>query len=51
MAKAKLTKAAISFIIEKRNDWNVNYTFADIAHLHIILKLKVSKFAIILNGF
>lgn len=33
MAKGKLTKAAISFIIEKRNDWNVNYTFADIAHL------------------
>ena len=33
MAKQKLTKAAISFIIEKRNDWNVNYTFDDIADL------------------
>ena len=33
MAKQKLTKAAISFIIEKRNDWNVNYTFDDIANL------------------
>ena len=33
MAKPKLSKAAISFIIEKRNDWNVNYTFADIAEL------------------
>jgi len=33
MAKPKLSKAAISFIIEKRNDWNVNYTFADIAKL------------------
>lgn len=33
MARKKLTKAAIGFIIEKRNDWNVNYTFADIAKL------------------
>lgn len=33
MAKQKLTKAAIVFIIEKRNDWNVNYTFDDIAKL------------------
>ena len=33
MATQKLTKAAISFIIEKRNDWQVNYTFADIANL------------------
>lgn len=33
MAKQKLTRAAISFIIEKRNDWNVNYTFDDIAKL------------------
>ena len=33
MAKQKLTKAAIGFIIEKKNDWNVNYTFADIAEL------------------
>ena len=33
MAKQKLTKAAINFIIEKRNDWNVNYTFDDIANL------------------
>jgi len=33
MATQKLTKAAISFIIEKRNDWHVNYTFADIAEL------------------
>jgi hypothetical protein len=33
MAKQKLTKAAIGFIIEKRNDWNVNYTFDDIAKL------------------
>ena len=33
MAKQKLTKAAIGFIIEKRNDWNVNYTFNDIAKL------------------
>ena len=33
MAKPKLSKAAIGFIIEKRNDWNVNYTFADIAEL------------------
>lgn len=33
MAKQKLTKAAIGFIIEKRNDWNVNYTFTDIAKL------------------
>ena len=33
MAKQKLTKAAISFIIEKRNNWNVNYTFDDIANL------------------
>ncbi len=33
MAKQKLTKAAVSFIIEKRNDWNVNYTFDDIAKL------------------
>lgn len=33
MAKQKLTKAAISFIVEKRNDWNVNYTFDDIAKL------------------
>ena len=33
MAKQKLTKAAIAFIIEKRNDWNVNYTFDDIAKL------------------
>ena len=33
MAKPKLSKAAIGFIIKKRNDWNVNYTFADIAEL------------------
>lgn len=33
MATQKLTKAAIGFIIEKRNDWHVNYTFADIAEL------------------
>ena len=33
MATQKLTKAAISFIFEKRNDWHVNYTFADIANL------------------
>ncbi len=33
MAKQKLTRAAISFIIEKRNDWNINYSFADIAKL------------------
>ena len=33
MARKKLTKAAIAIIIEKRNDWNVNYTFADIAKL------------------
>ena len=33
MAKRKLTKAAISFIVKKRNDWNVNYTFDDIASL------------------
>ena len=33
MAKPKLSKAAIGFIIKKRNDWNVNYTFADIAAL------------------
>ena len=33
MPRKKLTKAAISFIIKKRNDWNVNYTFADIAKL------------------
>lgn len=33
MARKKLTKAALDFIIEKRNDWYVNYTFADIAKL------------------
>jgi hypothetical protein len=33
MARKKLTKAALDFIIEKRNDWHVNYTFADIAKL------------------
>ena len=33
MARKKLTKAALDFIIEKRNDWYVNYTFADIARL------------------
>ena len=33
MARKKLTKAALDFIIEKRNDWHVNYTFADIARL------------------
>lgn len=33
MAKRKLTKAAIIFIVEKRNDWHVNYTFDDIAKL------------------
>lgn len=33
MAKQKLTKAAIGFIIEKRNDWSVIYTFGDIAKL------------------
>ena len=33
MAKKKLTKAAIGFIIEKRNDWSVIYTFDDIAKL------------------
>lgn len=33
MAKQKLTRVAIGFIIEKRNDWSVNYTFRDIAKL------------------
>ena len=33
MARKKLTKSALEFIIEKRNDWHVNYTFADIAKL------------------
>ena len=33
MARKKLTRAALEFIIEKRNDWYVNYTFADIAEL------------------
>ena len=33
MARKKLTKAALDFIIEKRNDWHVNYTFADITKL------------------
>lgn len=33
MAKQKLTKTAIGFIIEKRNDWSVIYTFGDIAKL------------------
>lgn len=33
MARKKLTKAALDFIFEKRNDWHVNYTFADIAKL------------------
>lgn len=33
MAKSKLTKNAIRFIIQKREDWYVNYTFDDIAKL------------------
>ena len=33
MAKSKLTKNAIRFIIQKREDWHVNYTFDDIAKL------------------
>ena len=33
MVRKKLTKAALDFIIKKRNDWYVNYTFADIAKL------------------